>query len=61
MTFFTTVQVPSGGTVTSFTLPSGFWGARRPWPEGGAGTADAKCRDIFSSRQCLPTVEVRTQ
>ena len=57
MTFFTTGQLPSGGTVPPFTLPSVFLGATMSGTEVCAATTDAELRDNYSDRHRLPAVD----
>ena len=47
MTFLTTDQLPSGGTVAIFSLPSEYMGAKLPWPGVCAATTATALRNSW--------------
>ena len=57
MNFFSTGQLPGGGTVPTLTLPDGTTEPTMPWPLVRASTTDAELKVIYTYLHSLPPVE----
>ncbi len=57
MTFFNTGVLPSGKTVPTLTLPSGFSEPKMPWPMVRAAATDDELKAMYTYLHSLPPVE----